>query len=128
MPEDLDAVTEPIRNYFAGLNTANLDMVLSAMSDDASVMAPGAPTASGADAVRALYAERLSVFEYRRELHIDASDVSGDIAAVRCHTTGSFTNVATQQQIDAVSREVFVLRRQGITWRIATYIFNSPAP
>ncbi len=118
------AVLAPIHVYFDALNGRDLDAVMEVFTADAVVMPNEAASAVGAEAVRATYASRFAAFEYRRELHVDDSLVDGDLATVRCHTTGSFTLLAEGRRIDGVSRELFVLQRESGAWRIRCYMFN----
>jgi uncharacterized protein (TIGR02246 family) len=120
-------VLAPIRAYFDALNGRDLDAVMGVFTADAVVVPNDAASAVGGEAVRATYADRFETFDYRRELHVDDWIVDGDLATVRCHTTGSFTLRAEGRRIDGVSRELFVLQRQSGDWRIRWYMFNRDA-
>lgn len=122
------AVLSPVHAYFDALNGHDLEAVVAVFTPDAVVMPNEAASAHGAAAIRATYAERFEMFEYRRELQVDDWDADGDLATVRCHTTGSFTLRAEGLHIEGVSRELFVLKRQSGVWLIRCYIFNRPTP
>lgn len=49
------------------------------------------------------------------------------MATARAHTTGTITFLADNNVIEAVSRELFVLRKSAEGWRITDYMFNRPA-
>lgn len=121
-------VLAPVRAYFEALNGRDLDAIMDVFTADAVVMPNEAASAAGAEAVRATYANRFAAFEYRRELHVDDCLVDGELATVRCHTSGSFTLLADGRRIEGVSRELFVLQRRSGAWRIRCYMFNRPAP
>lgn len=122
------AVVAPIEAYIHGLNAHDLDAVVGIFADDASLMANESATASGRTEIRAAYAHRFTIFDYGRILHVDDWSADGDLAVVRCHTTGSLTLKATDTTIDAVSRELFALKRVDGEWRIYCYMFNRATP
>lgn len=127
MKERERAVLAPVRAYFDALNAHDLDAVAAVFAADAVVMPSEGDTAVGLEAVRAVYAGRLAMFDYRRELHVDEWLVDGGLATVRCHTTGSFTLRAEGRRIEGVSRELFVLERQSDEWLVRCYMFNRGA-
>ena len=126
--EQSPAVVETISAYFAALNASDPDALVEVFTDDAALMPNEAETTVGKPALRATYTDRFGVFEYRRQLHVDEWFADGDVAVVRCHTTGSFTTKADGTRVDATSRELFVLKRVEGRWRIRCYMFNPPTP
>lgn len=118
----------PVRDYIAALNAHDLQRVLDAFTDDAVVMAPETPTAVGSAAVRALYEARFATYDYARELHIDDVVEHDGLAVARCHTTGTLTLRQNGTAVEAISRELFTLRRGDHGWHIRHYMFNAPAP
>jgi len=122
------SIVAPIEKYFEALNAHDLDSVVGVFTVDATLMPNEAESAVGIAEVRAAYAHRFTVFDYDRELHIDDWVADGDVAVVRCHTTGSFTMRRTGTMIDAISRELFALQRSNGHWKIRFYMFNRTTP
>ncbi len=118
------AVAAPIETYIAGLNAHDLDTVVSAFTSDGALMAHEAETAVGTAELSAAFAQRFTMFDYGRQLHIEDWYGDAEVAVVRCHTTGSLTIRATGVTVEAVGRELFALRRVDGQWKIASYMFN----
>jgi uncharacterized protein (TIGR02246 family) len=122
------SVVRPVERYFEALNEHDLDAVVELFTEDAVVMASEAPTAAGREEVRGAYTHGFAVMEFGRVPEIDETITEGDLAVVRCHTTGTFTLKATGMRIEAICRELFALKRAAGEWKIHSYMFNSPTP
>jgi len=122
------AVAAPVEAYIAGLNAHDLDGVINSFTDDVAVMPPEAETVVGLAAARAEYIHRFTMFDYGRVLHVDEWFADGDVAVVRCHTTGLLTVKATGVVLEVVARELFGLQRVDGQWKIRCYMFNRTSP
>ena len=121
---DTDAIVGPIRAYFSALNAGDLEALLALFTEMAAVVPNEAEAAVGIEAVRALYEHRFGLIEYQRELQLDEVFSDGDVAVVRCHTTGSFTSKIDGERTVSISRELFALERIDGQWKIRSYLFN----
>ncbi len=119
-------VNASVRAYFEALNGNDVEGVLDLFTDDAVAMVNDAETAIGTEQLRAVYEYGFTVFHFGRKVHVDESMVEEDLAVLRCHSTGSFTFLATGHAIEAVAREIFVLRRHADSWKIRCYMNNMP--
>lgn len=124
MRSDSDPLA-PVRAYFDGLNSSDLDAIVDVFAEDATAMLPNAPTASGRSAIADLYRSRLDTFRYGRILHVDDLRECGDLAVARCHTSGTLTRRVDETTMEAESRELFtVVRRGDGAWSIQHYMAN----
>ena len=122
------AVLATVARYFDAINAHDLDAVSDVFSDSATLMANEVESVLGATAIREAYAQRFTIFDYARELHVDDCLCVGEVAVVRCHTTGSFTLRESATRVEGVSRELFVLRPTDAGWKIHVYMFNRTSP
>ena len=113
-----------IRAYMTALNAADLDGILAVFGSDGSILPDEFPTATGQEQLRLLFAAILKARSFGRELHVDRIVEGDDLATVQTHTTGMLTMLDTNTTIQAVSRELWVLRRTDDEWRIVDYMFN----
>lgn len=117
-----------VESYFAALNRKDLDAILEMFGEDGTVVFPGAQTARGRTEIERFYAPHFERFGYGRVPHIDEVEERSGLAVVRSHTTGTITVLADASSVEAVSRELFVLRRDDGGWRFWQYMANQPAP
>ena len=87
-------------------------------------MADEFPSATGQEQLRRLFAGIFKARSFGRELHVDRVIEEGDLASVQTHTTGTLTMLETNTTIQGLSRELWVLRRDGSGWLIVDYMFN----
>lgn len=74
-------------------------------------MAP--KTAVGGDAIRWLYEQRFPTFGYGRQLPVDEILDGDQVAAVRCHSTGTLVIRESGKEVEATAREILVLVPMG---------------
>jgi threonine dehydrogenase-like Zn-dependent dehydrogenase len=107
---DTAGVREPIDAYFRALNGEDL----------------GSETVVGKGAIADLYRQRAQVYGYGRQVHFDAVEQRLDLAAARCHSTGTLLLRKEGRTLEVVARELFLLRRDDRGWRITCYMNNRP--
>ena len=120
-PEDV------VRAYFAALNSSDVDGIVGLFEDDGVVMADEFETATGSADIRAMYEGTLARVRIRAEVDVDRILEGDELAAAQTHSADTVTQLESGTTINASYREVFVLRRSSDGWRIADYMFNSPA-
>lgn len=120
----MTAAEKTVRTYFTALNDADLDGIVGVFAEDGTIMADEAPTATGLAQIRATYAWAFQVMRFRREVYIDRVREEGDVAVATTHTTGTVSPIGGDGPIEAVNRELFILRKLDAGWRITEYMFN----
>jgi uncharacterized protein (TIGR02246 family) len=118
------AAEETVRAYFTALNGADLEGIVGVFAEDGTIMADEAPTATGLAHIRATYAWAFQAMRFRREVHIDRLRGEGDVAVAQTHSTGTVSLMGDDRPVEAVNRELFVLRKGDAGWRITEYMFN----
>jgi uncharacterized protein (TIGR02246 family) len=124
------AIEKLLNSYEQALNAGDVDGVARLYTDDAVLLAPGAPSAVGINAVRAAYTGIFQAIDIDLAFEIAEVDVvSPDWAFLRSTSTGSVTTLATGAQAPSRNQELFVLhKRRGCCWKIARYSFSSVLP
>jgi uncharacterized protein (TIGR02246 family) len=123
------AVTRLLKSYEQALNASDVEGVARLYTDDAVLLAPGAPTAVGIDAVRAAYTGIFQAIDIDLTFEIaDVNVVSSDWAFLRSTSHGVATVLANGTQIPSSNQELFVLQKSRGRWKIARYSFSSVVP
>jgi len=127
-----DLVTETpesvVTQYFEALNTGDVGSIRRLFTDDAVVMLPGFPTATGSHEIGRMFEGAFAATRLAMTPTIDAAEARGPLATVRSHASGTMTLTALGSTIPQENREVWILRNTGDRWRIAAYMFNTAAP
>ena len=118
-----------LKSYERSLDAGNVDGVVKLYSGDAVLMAPGAPSVVGIQAVQNAYAGifqaiRLNITFQVAELHL----LSPEWAFLRTNSTGQITILANGAVIPEANQELFLLRKAHGQWKIARYSFSSVLP
>jgi ketosteroid isomerase-like protein len=98
-------------------------------TDNAVMLAPGAPSAVGIDAVRAAYTGIVQAIDL--DLTFEAAEVhvvSGDRALLRSTSHGTVRILANGAQVPSSNQELFVLQKCQGRWKLARYSFSSALP
>ena len=113
--------------YETALNASDVDAVLELYAPDGVFMPSSAPTAEGADQVRATYEFVFSTIQLAIRFSIDEIEVHGDLAFARTGSKGTVTILADGSSAPEENRELFVLEKHRGEWKIALYMFNKPS-
>ena len=122
--EDRTQIAALLERYETALNASDVDAVLELYPPDGVFMLPSAPTAEGADQLRATYEFVFSTFQLEFRFSIDEIEVHGDLAFARTRSQGTLKILADGTSAPEKNRELFVFEKQGGEWKIARYIFN----
>jgi uncharacterized protein (TIGR02246 family) len=114
-----------ISAYFEALNRSDPDALASLFDDDGVFMGDRAPSVSGREKIRGMAAEAFAAMRIDHQFDVDRVDANNGFAAVRTHSAGTLTMLATGTVIENAHRELFVLRDRGDGWRIADYMYNT---
>jgi uncharacterized protein (TIGR02246 family) len=118
-----------LKSYEQSLNANDVTGVVQLYTDDAVVLAPGAPSAVGIDAVRAAYTGIFQAIDL--DLTFDVAEVnvvSPDWAFLRSTSHGTVTILANGAQLPSSNQELFVLQKVYGRWKLARYSFSSALP
>lgn len=77
--------------------------------------------------IRGVFAGMFQTMSLQRELHVDHIRAGADLGAALTHTTGAIKILGNNKSMSILSRELFVLRRSAVGWRITDDMFNQPA-
>ena len=114
-----------LHTYQRCLNEADLELVRSVYTNDAVVIGQPFPTATGIEAIIALYTDFLSKLDFNVQFDLLEMELSGDLGFIRTHSRGT---IAPKRQPPAHSegnREIFVVKKVSGAWKFHRYIFNA---
>jgi uncharacterized protein (TIGR02246 family) len=114
------------RTFKAG----DLEAAMTVFTDDAVIIAQGAPDMVGTDTIRAMYAGMMDQFDIDADLSTAEIQVVGDLAYERGTYTLKLTDKASGQVVmDVVNRHLHILKRQPDgTWKTWRMMVNSAEP
>jgi uncharacterized protein (TIGR02246 family) len=118
-----------LKSYERSLNASDVAGVARLYTDDAVVLAPGAPSAVGIDAVRAAYTGIFQAIDLDLTFEVaEVNVVSGDWAFLRSNSHGTVRILANGAQAPSSNQELFVLNKSRGCWKLARYSFSSALP
>ncbi len=125
--DDAATIRANTEAWFKAFNAGNADAVAASYADDAVVMAPGSPPASGAAAIKQLIAKEIAGAKSGgvslAQGKINDVAVKGDMA----WHAGTYSVVKDGKTVDTGSY-MEVLRKKGGKWLIVRDIWNSSTP
>jgi len=122
-------IVEVLKRYERSLNASDVDGVVRLYTDDAVMLAPGAPSAVGIDAVRQAYTGTFQAIDYDLTFEVaEVKVVSGDWAFLRTTSHGTVRILANGAQAPRGNHELFVLQKRHRRWLLARYSFSSALP
>ncbi|QIO05873.1 YybH family protein [Acinetobacter shaoyimingii] len=113
-----------IMQYGEYLNAKNIDGIISLYHDDAEIIPDQLPSIVGTALIVPFYEQTFSSIQIDGKLVVRSTDVSADIAIVRCEEQANVTELATGQTTKNYFREMFVLKKIKDTWLIYKYMFS----
>jgi uncharacterized protein (TIGR02246 family) len=118
-----------LKRYERSLNASDVAGVVRLYTDDAVMLAPGAPSAVGIDAVRAAYTGTFEAIDYDLTFEVAETEVvSGDWAFLRTTSHGTVRIPVNGTQVPRSNHELFVLQKSHGHWKLARYSFSSALP
>ena len=121
---DKQAIEKLINEYGDAIKSASVEKVLAVFTKDGVLMAPGAPTATGQDQLKGTYEYVFSAIKLDLKFTILEVTIDKDYAVVRSESAGTTTVLSSNQSAPDAYRELFVVKREGGTWKIARYMYN----
>lgn len=126
--EAVKAIEATLKSYEIALNDSNTDAVVALYAQDGVFMPSEAPSAQGAEQVRAAYNHVFSNIKLDIAFSIDEIVPQGDFAFARTLSKGNVTVLAQGVTLPEENRELFVLKKTDGDWKIARYMFNKMSP
>ncbi len=121
-------ITQVIEQYFSVLGTSNAGALTELFTEDAELLPPGAPTATGREQIQGTYEYVFSAMRLDLSVTIERVTILGNYALVSSSSAGKITMLPSGQTTDGNRfRETFILRKIKGQWRIARYIYNTPS-
>jgi uncharacterized protein (TIGR02246 family) len=114
-----------LRTYQRGLNEANLDLVSSVYTNDAIVIGQPFPTASGIEAIIALYADFLSKLDFNIQFELLEMELSNELGFIRTRSHGTIVPKGQKPTGSEGNREIFIVKKIRGAWKFYRYIFNA---
>jgi len=122
-------MSEEIRNllqtYQRALNEAELDLVMSVYAKDAVVIGQPFPTATGIEAILALYADFLSKLNFNVQFDLLEMELRDDLGFIRTRSHGTIVPKGQKPAGSEGNREIFIVKKIEGVWKFYRYIFNS---
>jgi len=98
--------------------------IVSYFTTDGVLLAPSAPTATGAEQLKGTFKYVFDNFTYTLAVTIAEVTVQGNYAFVASTSKGSFVIKSSNQKIEDDFRETFILQKINGQWKIAHYMYN----
>lgn len=121
---DKQAIEKLINEYGDAIKSSSVEKVLAVFTKDGVLMAPGAPTATGHEQLKGTYEYVFSALKLDLTFTISEVTIDKDYAIVRSESAGTTTVLASNQSGPDAYREMFVLKKEAGTWKIARYMYN----
>lgn len=118
------AIEKLIFAYQEALNASDANKVIALYTNKGVLMANAAPTAEGAEQVKATYQYVFNNFAYALKFTILEIEVKGNTAYARSTSKGSFVIKSSEQTVADENRELFVFEKENGQWKIARYMYN----
>lgn len=114
-----------IKSYETALNSSDVQLSVNSFTDDGVLMQPGVPTFTGSAELTGAYEFAYSQLDFNITLAVSEIVVDGDLAYVITSSSGTSTDLATNETNTVANRELFVCKKVNRVWKIARYIFNT---
>ena len=122
-------MSEEIKNllqtYQRALNEADLDLVRSVYAKDAVILGQPFPTATGIDAILALYADFLSKLDFNVQFDLLEMELTDDLGFIRTRSHGTIVPKGQKPTGSEGNREIFIVKKIAGAWKFYRYIFNA---
>jgi len=122
-------MSEEIKNllqtYQRALNEADLDLVRSVYAKDAVIIGQPFPTATGIDAILALYADFLSKLDFNVQFDLLEMELTDDLGFIRTRSHGTIVPKGQKPAGSEGNREIFIVKKIEGAWKFYRYIFNA---
>jgi uncharacterized protein (TIGR02246 family) len=120
-----DEIRNLLKTYQRALNEADLDLVRSVYAKDAVVIGQPFPTATGIEAILALYADFLSKLDFNVQFDLLEIELRDDLGFIRTRSHGTIVPKGQKPTGSEGNREIFIVKKIEGAWKFYRYIFNA---
>ncbi len=127
--DDLKAIKKLGEEFFAGVNTGDLDRRMATMAPDVIIMPPDRPAIVGKEEIRRLSQEYAATFEEKCTVVFDEIETAGNWGFARATVTGTKTSRAGGNVEKVSLKNLWIFKRQSDgKWKFWRIMFNRVAP
>lgn len=121
---DKSEIEKLIQNYQEVLNSSDVNAIIALYTENAVLLPNAAPTADGLNQVKQTYEYVFENFTYTLKFTVLEIETIGNTAYVRSNSSGNVHIKASGETVTDQNRELFILKKQNDTWKIARYMYN----
>jgi uncharacterized protein (TIGR02246 family) len=127
--DDVEAIRKLGKEFFAAVNTGDLERRAATMDPDIVIMPPDRACIVGKEEFRRLSRDYSSAYEEKCTLFFDEIQVIGGWAFVRSTVTGARTAKSSGGVEKINLKNLWIVRKQANgQWKFSRVMFNSNAP
>ena len=124
--DDVKAIKKLGEEFFAGVNTGDLDRRISAMAPDAIIMPPDRPSLVGKEEIRRASRNYSTTYEEKCSLIYDEVETAGNWGFARATVIGTRTSKSGGRVEQLSLQNLWILKRQADgRWKFWRIMFNS---
>lgn len=125
---DQQQIEAVLHQYEQSLNAADTATIVTLYTQDGVFMPQHSPAQVGIEAVDAAYKAVFQMLNLSIVFTIHEIEVVGDYAFARTSSKGTQVLLAEDMRSNEYNNELFVLRRENGSWKIARYLFATANP
>ncbi|WP_180113418.1 DUF4440 domain-containing protein [Acinetobacter sp. YH12073] len=118
------SASEVVKRYGQYLNEQDIDKILGLYHVNAEIIPDQLASVQGAGNIISFYKNTFASIKILGELAIHSVYESEDVAIVRCEEVGEVTDLSSGVKSDHYFREMFVLLKVDVEWKIYKYMFS----
>lgn len=123
--KDRQAVEKLLRTYETGINTDNVDLIMSVYAEDAVWLPSHVRALSSKTAIEARYRRELDRIYLKKRYHLHEIVIAGDWGFIRATSEGIVGVKATGQEQPESHDDLFIVQKRNGSWSITRYIYNN---
>lgn len=129
MSTEIEAITKVLHAYGAALKSRNVEEAVALYTLDGVIMPPHFTAATGTSALRESYTRIFGTIQLIIEFDIaEVVVMSSEWAFARTTAEGTKTMLATQETEPHANQELFIMKKEDGSWKIARYAFSTMKP
>ncbi|GKT47396.1 uncharacterized protein ColSpa_07577 [Colletotrichum spaethianum] len=126
---DAESITAVLHAYGAALKSRKVEDAVALYTSDGVIMPPHFTAAQGTSALYESYTRIFSTIQLVIKFDIEEVVVmSSEWAFARTTAEGTKTMLATQESEPHANQELFIMKKESGSWKIARYAFSTMKP